>query len=48
VAETAWNAAPEPLGTGKMMGCPTLDDSTWDALQDFIEDNRGNGPEPIP
>jgi len=48
VAETAWNAAPEPLGTGKLLGCPTVDDNTWDALQDFIEDNRGNGPEAIP
>jgi hypothetical protein len=48
VAETAWNAQPEPLGTGKLMGCPQLQDSTWDALQDFIEDNRGNGPEAIP
>ena len=48
VAETAWNAAPEPLGTGRLLGCPTADDNTWDALQDFIEDNRGNGPEAIP
>jgi hypothetical protein len=48
VAETAWNSAPEPLGTGRLMGCPTLADNTWDALQDFIEDNRGNGPEPVP
>ena len=48
VAETAWNAAPEPLGTGRLLGCPTLTDQSWDALQDFIEDNRGNGPEPVP
>ena len=48
VAETAWNAAPQPLGTGRLMGCTTLKPSTWDALQDFIEDNRGNGPEAIP
>jgi hypothetical protein len=48
VAETAWNSAPEPLGTGRLMGCPRLQESTWDALQDFIEDNRGNGPEAIP
>jgi len=48
VAETAWNASPEPLGTGRLMGCPRLTDQTWDALQDFIEDNRGNGPEAIP
>ncbi len=48
VAETAWAAAPEPLGTGKLLGCPTVGDNTWDALQDFIEDNRGNGPEAIP
>jgi Protein of unknown function (DUF3105) len=48
VAETAWNAAPVPLGTGRVMGCKTISTSTWDALQDFIEDNRGNGPEAIP
>ena len=48
VAETAWNADPEPLGTGRVLGCAKLDDSTWDALQAFIQEHRGNGPEPIP
>jgi hypothetical protein len=48
VAETAWNSAPEPLGTGRVMGCSKLGDNTWDALNDFIEENRGNGPEPVP
>jgi Protein of unknown function (DUF3105) len=48
VAETAWNSAPEPLGTGRLLGCPTVGENTWDALQVFIQDNRGNGPEPIP
>jgi len=48
VALTAWNGAPEPLGTGRLLGCPTVSDKTWDALQNFIEDNRGNGPEAIP
>jgi Protein of unknown function (DUF3105) len=48
VAETAWNAAPEPLGTGRLLGCPTLTEKSWDALQVFIQDNRGNGPEPVP
>ena len=48
VAETAWNRSPEPVGTGRLLGCPRVQDSTYDALQDFIEDNRGNGPEPVP
>jgi hypothetical protein len=48
VAESAWNADPEPLGTGRVLGCAKLDDSTWDALQAFIQEHRGNGPEPIP
>jgi hypothetical protein len=48
VAETAWNLNPEPLGTGRLMGCPSVRPATYDALQDFIEVNRGNGPEPVP
>lgn len=48
VAETAWNADPEPLGTGRLLGCRTLTNESWDALQDFIQEHRGNGPEPIP
>jgi Protein of unknown function (DUF3105) len=48
VAATAWNSAPEPLGTGRLLGCPSVRAETWDALQDFIEENRGNGPEPVP
>lgn len=48
VAATAWNSAPEPLGSGRLMGCPRLQESTWDALQAFIETNRGNGPEAVP
>jgi len=48
VAATAWNSAPEPLGTGRLLGCPSVKAETWDALQDFIEENRGNGPEPVP
>ena len=48
VAETAWNLNPTPLGTGRMMGCTSITSKTWDALQDFIEENRGNGPEAVP
>jgi Protein of unknown function (DUF3105) len=48
VAATAWSADPEPLGTGRLLGCKTLTNETWDALQNFIQEHRGNGPEPIP
>lgn len=47
VAMTAWNADPAPLGTGRLLGCPRLDDATWRALTAFRDDNRGNGPEAV-
>ena len=47
VAATAWNRDPEPRGTGKVLGCTKVNDSTYDALRAFIEDNRGNGPEVV-
>jgi Protein of unknown function (DUF3105) len=48
VAATAWNAAPEPLGTGRLMGCPEWNDEVPDALRAFMDEHRSNGPEPIP
>src|SRR5439155_23852378 len=47
VAATAWNMNPQPLGTGLLMGCPTVQARTFDALKDFYDENQGNGPEPI-
>jgi hypothetical protein len=48
VAATAWNADPEPLGTGRLMGCPDWNDKVPDALRTFMDEHRSNGPEPIP
>ena len=48
VAATAWNRDPAPLGTGRLMGCPRYSDKVFDALRAFREENRSNGPEPVP
>lgn len=48
VAATAWTANPEPLGTGRLLGCRTANAQSLEALQAFIEEYRGNGPEPVP
>jgi hypothetical protein len=48
VAATAWNADPEPLGTGRTLGCPEWNDRVPDALRAFADEHRSNGPEPIP
>ena len=48
VAATAWNIDPTPEGTGRLMGCPRWNDDVVDALRAFRNENRGNGPEPIP
>jgi hypothetical protein len=48
VAATAWNRDPDPTGTGRLLGCPRVTDRTFDALQSFIDEHRGNGPEPVP
>jgi hypothetical protein len=48
VAATAWNAAPEPLGTGRLMGCPEWNDDVPDALRSFMDEHRSNGPEAVP
>ena len=48
VAATAWNAEPAPNGTGRLMGCDEVNDKTFDALAAFRDENRSQGPEPIP
>ena len=48
VASTAWNRDPEPYGTGRLLGCPRVNDKTWDALRTFRDEHRSNGPEPVP
>jgi hypothetical protein len=48
VAATAWNADPEPNGTGRLMGCPEWNDDVPDALRSFMDEHRANGPEPVP
>jgi hypothetical protein len=48
VAASAWNREPEPLGTGRLLGCPTYNDKVFDALRSFRDEHRSNGPEPVP
>ncbi len=48
VAASAWNADPQPLGTGRLLGCPRYSDEVFDALRTFKEEHRSNGPETVP
>jgi hypothetical protein len=48
VAATAWNQNPAPNGTGRMLLCNQVDAKTFDALAAFRDENRSQGPEPIP
>jgi hypothetical protein len=48
VAATAWNQDPAPNGTGRLMGCNEVNAKTFDALAAFRDENRSQGPEPIP
>jgi hypothetical protein len=48
VAASAWNRDPAPNGTGRLLGCPKYGAKVFDALRAFREENRSNGPEPIP
>ena len=48
VAATAWNAEPAPNGTGRMLLCEEVNEKTFDALAAFRDENRSQGPEPIP
>ena len=48
VAASAWNRDPTPNGTGRLLACPKYSAKVFDALRAFREQNRSNGPEPIP
>jgi hypothetical protein len=48
VAATAWNAEPQPNGTGRLLGCPRMNDDVFDAIRTFKDEHRSNGPEPVP
>jgi uncharacterized protein DUF3105 len=48
VAATAWNAEPTPNGTGRLLLCKKVNAKTFDALAAFRDENRSQGPEPIP
>jgi hypothetical protein len=48
VAATAWNLDPAPNGTGRLMGCKEVNSKTFDALAAFRDENRSQGPEPVP
>ena len=48
VAATAWNREPEPVGTGRLLGCDTYNDKVFDAIRAFKDEHRSNGPEAIP
>ena len=48
VAATARNADPQHNGTGRLLGCPKMDDGVFDAIRAFKDEHRSNGPEPVP
>ena len=48
VAATAWNRDPLPNGTGRTLGCTQWNEDVIDALRDFRDEHRSNGPEDIP
>jgi uncharacterized protein DUF3105 len=48
VAASAWSRDPVPNGTGRLLGCKTYNDKIFDAIRDFKDAHRSDGPEPIP
>ncbi len=50
LAVTAWTRDPQPLGTGHLLGCPKVNDRTYDALAAFRTRYRDNDipPENVP
>jgi hypothetical protein len=48
VAASAWSRDPVPNGTGRLLGCKRYNDKVFDAIRDFKDEHRSNGPEPIP
>lgn len=47
VAASAWNGDPQPLGTGRLLGCPKFTPGVFDAIRAFKDEHRGNGPEAV-
>ena len=39
---------PTPAGRGRLLLCKQVTPGVWDALRAFRDENRSNGPEPIP
>ena len=48
VAASAWNAEPQPLGTGRLLGCRRYSPQVFDAIRAFKDEHRSNGPEAVP
>jgi hypothetical protein len=48
VAATAWNGDPAPGGTGRTLACKDWNTKVVDALRAFRDENRSQGPEPVP
>jgi hypothetical protein len=48
VAASAWSSQPEPLGTGRLLGCKRYSEAVFDALRTFRDEYRSDGPEPVP
>jgi hypothetical protein len=48
VAVTAWSRDPQPNGTGRLMSCPEVTPEMYDAIRNFRDEHRSNGPEDIP
>lgn len=48
VSATAWNRAPAPNGTGRLLGCEKYTPRVFAALGAFKGKHRGKGPEAIP
>jgi hypothetical protein len=48
IAATAWGRDPTPNGTGFTLGCDAWNPKIVDAIRDFRDEHRSNGPEAIP
>jgi hypothetical protein len=48
VAVSAWNRDPKPNGTGRLLACPSYNDEIFTAIESFKDENRSQGPEPVP
>jgi hypothetical protein len=48
VAASAWTRDPVPNGTGHLLACMKFGNGVYDAIRDFKDEYRGNGPEAVP